>query len=89
MRYKLCFPQTIDGKLRVAIFPSECGFVNNNWWHSHLKQEFDTALDALAFSEAIINAKRYEEPCPCGENCKTKQKVSIFEEDEYEEIHLD
>lgn len=91
--YKLCFPRTIDGKLRIAIFPDECGFVNNQWWHVHLKKEFNSALDALALAEEIVNARREQKPCPCGEDCEKASETvgtgTVFEEDEKEEIHLD
>lgn len=89
--YRLCFPLTIDNEFKIAIFPSECGFVNNSWWHRHLKQEFESVLDALALAEDMINAKNEKRPCPCGENCKekTEGKGIIFTEEELEEIHLD
>jgi len=83
----------VNRKYRIAIFPDESGFVHNKWWHRHLEQRFDNALDALALAEEIVNAKRQHRPCPCGEGCEEKTRLggtgTIFEEDKREKIHLD
>ena len=45
--YKVCFPLTVEHKLKVAIFPDECGFVNNRTWHPVLHKEFHNPLNPL------------------------------------------
>lgn len=91
MSYRICFPKTEDKKKRIAIFPEESGYVHNSWWHPHLEHRFNSALDALAFAEEILNARKRKKECPCGTDCAIKAEAggTVFEEDEREEIHLD
>ena len=89
--YKVCFPLTIEGKPKIAIFPDECGLVNNRVWHPILQREFYNPLNALVLAEDIRDATKKNRDCPCGESCKslaTPLTVYQPEEDE-EDIHLD